>query len=162
LPELALPLSLSSGEIARVMASRFPPAPAGIVMFRRYLLAGGALFLLDLAVFLALTRLGSFSIPVGQWISRATGATAGFVVHRYFSFADSRAGPRRLVGQGWFYALLTIAGIAISPLVLGSAAALTGYRMVPAKVISEVVMITINFFVLRQIFRPWRVGTAPK
>lgn len=139
-----------------------PAALAGIVVYRRYLLAGGALFLLDLAVFLALTRLGSFSIPVAQWISRATGATAGFVVHKYFSFSDRRACASRLVAQGWLYGLLTIAGIAISPLVLGTAAELTGCRLVPAKVIAEVVLIAINFFVIRKIFRPWGSGTAPK
>lgn len=134
-------------------APRVPAVVRGIVMFRRYLLAGAALFLLDLAVFLALTRFGSSSISMAQWISRATGAAVGFAVHKRFSFADKHAWPRRPRGQAWAYGALTIAGIVLSPLVLGQVAALTGYRMVPTKIIAEAVMIGFNFVVMRRIFR---------
>lgn len=127
-----------------------PPARAA---FGRYVLTGCALLLADLALFLALTHAG-IAPAAAQAASRGTGAIIGFVAHKCYSFRHGGVDARGLLSQGGGYGALTLAGVALSPIILALALRLCGERLLVAKLAAEVVMAGLNFMAMRWLFRP--------
>lgn len=120
----------------------------------RYLLVGGALFALDAAVFWALVRLGGWDVRAAQLVSRTTGAAAGFLGHRLFTFREpGKAHAHGLASQGTGYLAVTLLNIAVSPFVVQAAVWALPFSLLLAKVAAEVVMVTETFLLLRLVFR---------
>jgi len=117
----------------------------------RYALVGGLLFGLDLLVFLALVRVGAHVAPA-QLVSRSTGALAGFVLHRAWTFSGDGRYAHGATGQGAGYVALILANLALSPLLVTLLARLQP-SLVAAKVLAEVVMVVSTFLASRRLFR---------
>ncbi|MDS4022451.1 MAG: GtrA family protein [Candidatus Competibacter sp.] len=121
--------------------------------FSRYLVTGGLLFLIDLAVFLALVRLGGFEPALAQPIGRATGAIAGFFGHRYITFFQNRDNPRHdIVVQGSGYLAVSVAMLLITPFVLLFFLYISGGDLVAAKVLTEIFAVIAVYLSLRFVF----------
>ncbi|PZX33990.1 conserved membrane hypothetical protein [Cupriavidus phytorum] len=121
--------------------------------FGRYVLTGCALLLADLALFLLLAHAG-IAPAAAQAVSRGAGAIVGFIAHKRYSFRHGGVDARSLVSQGSGYGALTLAGVALSPLILTLALWLSGERLLVAKLAVEVVLAGLNFVAMRWLFRP--------
>ncbi len=121
----------------------------------RYLVTGGVLFLIDLAVFLGLKEIET-PTPVAQAISRTCGALIGFAGHKLYSFRNRDWKGGRLAAQGTGYTVLTVVNIFFSPAVVTGFEWLLPGRLVLVKVLAEVVMVSETYLVLRWLFRARR------
>jgi putative flippase GtrA len=125
----------------------------GIGGFGRYVLTGGVLFLLDLAVFLALVQLVGWEPALAQPVGRATGAVAGFFGHRYVTFFHNRNNPRHgIAAQGGGYLVVGAAMLAITPFILLLFLRVNGGELVSAKVLTEIVAVILVYLCLRIVF----------
>ena len=120
--------------------------------FGRYVLTGCGLLLVDLALFLSLAHAG-VAPAAAQVASRVAGAIIGFVAHRGYSFRHGGVDAHGLLSQGGGYGVLTLAGVAFSPVVLALALRCCGERLLLAKAAAEVVMAGLNFIAMRWLFR---------
>ena len=86
----------------------------------RFLLSGGSLFALDLCIFLICRKWFGIDVAIAEFMARATGASVGFVLHKFFTFAnrggdegDVHADPRRGIrrNDGLQSLVFTILGI---------------------------------------------------
>ncbi|SOY64615.1 GtrA family protein [Cupriavidus taiwanensis] len=127
--------------------------------FGRYVLTGCALLLADVALFLSLTHAG-VAPAAAQVASRGAGAIVGFVAHKGYSFRHGGVAAHGLLSQGGGYGVLTLAGVALSPVVLALALRLCGERLLVAKLAAEVVMAGLNFVAMRWLFRA-RAASTP-
>jgi putative flippase GtrA len=120
--------------------------------FLRYLVVGGASFAVDLTVFLLMVRHFGVSPQTSQIVSRTAGALFGFGGHKYFSFANhGRVARHSTRAQAMGYVAIAVGGILLSPIVLSGMLAITSVLSM-AKVLNEIVMVCINFVVLRALF----------
>jgi len=120
----------------------------------RYLLTGGVLFLLDLGIYVALHLGLGVAVMASQLISRSTGAAAGFIGHKYFSFgANGDRQAMRATSQGLAYVLIMGANILVSPLLVAFMVSLLDGRAVVGKLISDAIIIAETYLLLRLIFR---------
>lgn len=120
----------------------------------RYLLTGTSLFVVDFCTFLVLVKLGGLPPAVAQLCARATGALTGFFAHRHFTFRDSLRDPRYgVVRQGSGYLIVAVTTFVVSPFLLVFILALTQGRLVIAKLLTELVLVTTTFVCLRYLFR---------
>lgn len=115
----------------------------------RYVLVGGALFMLDYGVTHALYLMAHQPLFVSQWAGRFSGAAAGYFLHRTFTFPGAAPCHRSVVR----YWLLALSLWAVSPLLL--AAILHGLPDIPArlflaKVIAEAMLVGTSYFVMRR------------
>jgi putative flippase GtrA len=118
----------------------------------RYLLFGCTLFVLDLAVFLGLTFL-SVPIPAAQVISRTTGAAAGFVGHKVFTFRDRDGSTPTIAVQSAGYVACTLINIVLSPIVVTAFAYQLPYNLLIVKILAEIVMVSETYLVLKWVFK---------
>lgn len=119
----------------------------------RYFISGGALFMVDLAVFLTLRLLLEVPSPLAQFCSRTTGATLGFALHKLFTFRNRDRDRTAIVMQGTGYAANTIFTILFSPAVVVFFEYLLPGRLVLVKLLTEAVMICETYLALRFIFK---------
>lgn len=126
-----------------------------VLMFLRYVAVGGGTFLVDLSCFLLLVKQAGVSPEIAQACSRTVGAAAGFFGHKYFSFAQpenegvqSRSSTVQIVG----YICITVAGIVLSPFVIWFMLRIVEPHLVVAKVLTEAVMVCINFVLMKALF----------
>lgn len=124
----------------------------GIGGFGRYVLTGGVLFLLDLAVFLALVQLVGWEPALAQPVGRATGAVAGFFGHRYVTFFTIAITPSRHCGARGGYLVVGAAMLAITPFILLLFLRVNGGELVSAKVLTEIVAVILVYLCLRIVF----------
>jgi putative flippase GtrA len=124
-------------------------------MFLRYIAVGGGTFLVDLCCFLLLVKQAGFTPEVAQACSRTVGAAAGFFGHKYFSFAqpetegsEGRSSSVQVVG----YICIMVAGIVLSPFVIWFMLRIVQPHLVFAKVLTEAVMVCINFVLMKALF----------
>lgn len=119
----------------------------------RYLIVGGLLFAVDLAVFLFLHKLLGLGPALAQLAARGSGAAVGFFAHRHYTFRQalpvSRFGPGV---QGGGYLSLALVTFLLSPIVLVLTLEALGGRAVPAKLITEAVLVTLTYLALRFLF----------
>ena len=123
----------------------------------RYLVAGSVLFLLDFLVVLSLIRFNDVNPAIAQLIGRSTGAIAGFILHRNFTFSDYLDGSQLSVThQGTGYLSIAMTTLIASPFILVGALAVVGDHILYAKVLTEIVLVAINFVLMKQLFRARR------
>jgi putative flippase GtrA len=118
----------------------------------RYAITGVALLVLDICVFFVLARLFMVPPAAAQLVARSVGAAAGFFGHKNFSFKKTGDTPGAPLRQVVPYVLLTLTTIGVSPVVLIGLLALLD-NLVAAKLGTEVVMVALNYFCLRRVFR---------
>lgn len=124
-------------------------------MFLRYVAVGGGTFVVDLCCFLLLVKQAGISPEVAQACSRTIGAAAGFFGHKYFSFAQQEAAVsagRSSTVQIIGYACIMVAGIVLSPFVIWFMLRIVQPHLVFAKVLTEAVMVCINFVLMKALF----------
>lgn len=124
----------------------------------RYLLVGGALFLLDYAVTSFLYLAMEQSLYVAQWAGRLSGAAAGYGLHRAYTFQSSRNHNNAVLRYGFISVFLWF----VSPLLLDHV--LSGLPDVPmkflvSKVLTEAVLVCISYMLLRNFV--FITGTKP-
>ncbi len=124
-------------------------------MFLRYVTVGGGIFLVDLCCFLLLVKQVRISPEIAQACSRTVGAAVGFFGHKYFSFvqpeatgSNGRSSTIQLVG----YVCITVAGIVVSPFVIWFMLRIVQPHLVFAKILTEAVMVFINFALMKALF----------
>jgi putative flippase GtrA len=131
--------------------------------FFRYLLTGVGLFLLDLAIFLACVTIVGLDVRIGQIISRTVGATVGFFGHKYYSFRSEREHSLSLLAlQGSGYTLITILNILLSPIILYVVIRMTQGDLISAKIISEIILVSQTYVLLRILFLASRYKDAKR
>jgi len=117
----------------------------------RYLLVGVSLAALDVSIYLALVA-GGMPQPIAQIISRVTGAIAGFLAHRLFTFpSDERAMGDATQGAG--YSALIVWGVLLGPAMVVSCTWLLGGWIFGGKILSDILLAAQNFLILRWVFR---------
>lgn len=120
----------------------------------RYLLVGGAGFLLNLGVFLLLADTLSLDVRPSELISRALGGVLTFVGHRQWTFTAREGGHAHgLAGQGLRYVALNLVNLALAPWVVWGCVGLLDGRLVPAKLLAEAVMLVETYLLTSLIFR---------
>lgn len=117
-----------------------------------YLLVGSVLFLIDLGVFLTLTKVFGLQIAIAQGISRTVGATVGFGSHKLVTFHNRSKKVKTVAAQGTGYVVLTVANIFISAAVVSGIEYIISHNLVLVKILAEIIMVTETYFVLRVIF----------
>lgn len=119
----------------------------------RYLLVGAGLFLLDSGIFFTLVKGLNWSPAPAQFVSRLTGAAAGFVAHRSITF-QVHAGQGRYgsATQGAGYAVVTVGMLLLTPLLVQWFYALSGGRVLIAKLLTELVAVVCVYLGLRLVF----------
>ena len=117
---------------------------ADIFMVARYALVMGLGWLADVAVFAL--AVAWMNIPVSQLLARVTGAAVGFVFHKHFSFPQT-AGIQSASAL-LRYAMVWVFGYFAST---GLILLLVGGQLPPlgAKVLVEIGMVPVNFFLFR-------------
>jgi putative flippase GtrA len=126
-----------------------------VQMFLRYIVVGGGTFLVDLGCFMLLVKQGRVSPEVAQACSRTVGAAVGFFGHKYFSFAQPRGtgssggGSLRQVAG---YIAIFVVGIILSPAVIWGMLQIVRPHLVLAKILTEVVMVCLNFVLMKALF----------
>lgn len=131
---------------------------SGLLVFSKYLLSGGLLFLLDLATVMALVELFSMSAPAAQPFGRTVGAVSGYFLHKWFTFGiggRARAPMSRSETVG--YLMIFGFTLIVSPGILYLALELASGHLVAAKVLTEVVLVITNFLAMRALFFARRV-----
>ena len=121
--------------------------------FFRYLLTGVGLFFIDLTVFMICMLILGLDVRLGQIISRTVGATVGFFGHKYFSFRSNRDHSLSLLAfQGSAYTLITVLNILLSPIIVYMAVKATHGELISAKVITEIILVSETYILLRILF----------
>ncbi|WP_201217662.1 GtrA family protein [Halochromatium roseum] len=122
--------------------------------FIRYLMVGIVLFMIDWVVFYSMLLVMEASIDMAQIVSRACGASCGFVVHKYFSFRElTRLRSSRTVYQGFGYFLVALFNIMISPLLLNLVLMLTADTLFISKIILEMILVLQTYLLMLLVFR---------
>ena len=120
----------------------------------RFLLSGGTLFALDFAVFVFCRKVLGIDVAISELCARTVGAVTGFVLHKFFTFANG-GNERAMSGsaQGAGYFATTGFNILFSPfLVWWLVGLLHPYELV-AKVIGSGLLACETFLVFRFLFR---------
>jgi putative flippase GtrA len=120
----------------------------------RYLFTGAGLFFLDLGVY-ALLHLGfDVAIMTAQLAARSVGAAVGFVAHKFISFGGGDEKQSVSAGsQGVAYTVVMGANILLSPFLVVFLVKLVGGHAILGKLISDAIIITETYLLLRVIFR---------
>jgi putative flippase GtrA len=116
----------------------------------RYILVGGAAFLLNLGVFLVLVDVLGLDIRVAEVISRGLGGVATFFGHRHLTFTGNHRLPVAMQGLG--YLALNLVNLAISPWVVYGSVALLG-GLVVSKIVAEAIMTAESYLLTGLLFR---------
>ena len=120
----------------------------------RYLFYGTLLFLLDFAIVYWLVAAAGADPAAAQLIGRSTGAVAGFFVHRHLTFgAASRRARFRIMQQGSGFFAAGLLTLFLSPALLIAFLEVNRGDLLTAKVLTEIVLVAINFLALRFIFK---------
>jgi putative flippase GtrA len=120
----------------------------------RYLATGAALFFLDLAIYVVLHMGFGIAIMTAQLISRTTGAAVGFIAHKFISFAaGDQPQASSVARQSIAYTIVMGANIIISPFLVVWLVGLLDGRAVAGKLVSDAIIITETYLILRVIFR---------
>lgn len=118
----------------------------------RYIIVGGVLFLLDLAIFLFVHSVLLQTTEFSQVISRTVGATVGFAGHKWFTFRNGDSSGRALIGQSSGYVFVTIFNIFFSAWLVAILDQVLPLCIVGVKMVSEVILVVETYILLRLLF----------
>ena len=143
--------------MAATKSSAFFKAHRGIAfMFAKDLTIGGLSFLVDFSVFLILINFLDYGPKLAQGSSRTAGALFGLLGHKYFSFArtgnNTSIKPLTIHEIGG-YVGIAVAGILLSPFLLDLILLVFPGKIVISKFIVEAIMLCLNFFAMKFVFR---------
>lgn len=134
--------------------STFRQGPEGRRILR-FLVVGGGLFALDLALFLVLVNAVGLEVWWAQMISVSLRTALGFVLHKWFTFAgDTASDARTTARQSMAYIAQGVVNIPISAAVVTACVWFTGGWALLGKVLSEGILAVWVFFLYR--FVVWR------
>ncbi len=126
----------------------------------RFLVVGGGLFTLDLAMFLVLVKLAKLDVWWAQTISVTIRTALGFVLHKWFTFAgDTKSDASTTAKQSVAYITQGVINIPISAAVVTACVWATGGYALVGKVMSEFVLAAWVFVLYR--FVVWRPQPEP-
>lgn len=140
------PQSLRRVGVRHVFGARSP------LMFR-YLLTGGAAWVVDGTVFVL--TLSAFGVVLAQLFARIVGAAVAFFGHKLFVFREVGVQPSTLVSQSLRYVGLWFFSYTVSTLALVGLIDHVGMNAIAAKVMVESGIVGMNYLVMKSlIFRP--------
>ncbi|MCG8488390.1 MAG: GtrA family protein [Chromatiales bacterium] len=122
----------------------------------RYLLVGGASWVVDFLVFyLTYSHIGIVS---AQTIARIVGAVVAFAGHKLIVFEDRQFTPKAIRQQLIQYLILWFVSYSLSILLLLAFVELLQLHPVAAKLITETIIIAINFVTMRRYIFASKAG----
>lgn len=116
----------------------------------RFLVVGGGLFAVDMALFAALVGVG-LAVPWAQAVSVTVRTLVGFAAHKWVTFrGDTPDDPATTARQGAAYLLQGFANAPVSVLVVSSCVWLLDGWSIGGKVLAEVVLV-VEVYVLYRL-----------
>jgi putative flippase GtrA len=120
----------------------------------RFLLSGGTLFVIDVTTFLICRKVLGIDVFWSEFIARTTGASVGFLLHKFFTFANPKGsttmGAKK---QGAGYLATASCNLAFSPfLVSWLVTWLHPYELM-GKVLGSILLAFVTFIIYQFIFR---------
>ncbi|MCG7983990.1 MAG: GtrA family protein [Candidatus Thiodiazotropha lotti] len=116
--------------------------------FLRYLLVGGVSWVVDFLVFFL--TYSPFGIVTAQTIARIVGALVAFAGHKLIVFEDRQFTPQAIRQQLIQYLILWLVSYTLSIMLLLGFVDLLHFHPVAAKLITETIIIVINFVTMRR------------
>ncbi|MCG7865987.1 MAG: GtrA family protein [Candidatus Thiodiazotropha taylori] len=124
--------------------------------FLRYLLVGGASWVVDFLVFfLSYSHIG---IVPAQTLARIVGALVAFAGHKLIVFEDRQFTPQAMRQQIVQYLILWLVSYTLSVILLLGFIDLLQLHPVAAKLITEAIIIVINFVTMRRYIFASKAG----
>ncbi|MCG8079583.1 MAG: GtrA family protein [Candidatus Thiodiazotropha taylori] len=124
--------------------------------FLRYLLVGGASWVVDFLVFfLTYSHIG---IVPAQTVARIVGALVAFAGHKLIVFEDRQFTPQAMRQQIVQYLILWLVSYTLSVILLLAFIDLLQLHPVAAKLITEAIIIVINFVTMRRYIFASKAG----
>lgn len=124
--------------------------------FLRYLLVGGASWVVDFLVFfLTYSHIG---IVPAQTVARIVGALVAFAGHKLIVFEDRQFTPQAMRQQIVQYLILWLVSYTLSVILLLGFIELLQLHPVAAKLITEAIIIAINFVTMRRYIFASKAG----
>ncbi|MCG7946417.1 MAG: GtrA family protein [Candidatus Thiodiazotropha taylori] len=124
--------------------------------FLRYLLVGGASWVVDFLVFfLTYSHIG---IVPAQTVARIVGALVAFAGHKLIVFEDRQFAPQAMRQQIVQYLILWLVSYTLSVILLLAFIDLLQLHPVAAKLITEAIIIVINFVTMRRYIFASKAG----
>ncbi|MCG7966234.1 MAG: GtrA family protein [Candidatus Thiodiazotropha taylori] len=124
--------------------------------FLRYLLVGGASWVVDFLVFfLTYSHIG---IVPAQTVARTVGALVAFAGHKLIVFEDRQFTPQAMRQQIVQYLILWLVSYTLSVILLLAFIDLLQLHPVAAKLITEAIIIVINFVTMRRYIFASKAG----
>jgi len=123
----------------------------------RFLLVGGGLFALDLAIFLSLTTFAKVSVWWAQTVSVSVRTVVGFVAHKWFTFrGDTPDDASSTATQGVAYTVQGVLNVPISAAVVTACVWAAGGSELLGKVLAEGIMAVEVYLLYRLVvYRRW-------
>jgi putative flippase GtrA len=120
----------------------------------RFLLSGGSLFVLDITAFIICRKVFGIEVFWAELMARTVGASTGFLVHKFFTFArEAESSAMSTRSQGFGYAVTTLFNLALSPFLVAGLVYLLAPYEVFAKALGSILLAMETFLVFRFIFR---------
>jgi len=120
----------------------------------RFLLSGSTLFVIDVTTFVICRKVFGIEVFWSELIARTTGASVGFLLHKFFTFANpegaSAMGARK---QGAGYLVTVSFNLAFSPFLVSWLVGLLHPYELMGKVLGSVLLAFETFIIYRFIFR---------
>ncbi|MEW8500236.1 MAG: GtrA family protein [Candidatus Thiodiazotropha taylori] len=124
--------------------------------FLRYLLVGGASWVVDFLVFLL--TYSHIGIVPAQTVARIVGALVAFAGHKLIVFEDRQFTPQAMRQQIVQYLILWLVSYTLSVILLLAFIDLLQLHPVAAKLITEAIIIAINFVTMRRYIFASKAG----
>ena len=120
----------------------------------RFVLSGGSLFVLDLATFLLCRKVLGIDVAWAEFLARFTGASTGFVVHKFFTFANAKGSSAMSTKtQGVGYTATTVFNLMLSPFLVSFLVWMLDPYELMGKALGSALLACETFLVFRFVFR---------
>ena len=120
----------------------------------RFLLSGTSLFILDFSIYLLCRKVFGIEVFWAELMARSTGATAGFLLHKFFTFANPKgANAMSVKTQGAGYFGTAAFNLMFSPILVSYLVWIMDPYELMAKVLGSVLLAVETFLVFRFVFR---------
>lgn len=115
---------------------------------------------IDIAVALALHRLGGIALPAAAAGGFVVAASANYLAHELWTFPGDRGGLSALRGGAYVGASLAALAVRVAAVMAGTALlGREGWRAPAVLLLASGVSFVVNFALSRAVFRP--AGAAP-